>query len=45
MLQKSLFAAAQLITLPIRDGQLRVLLGDAVPKVFDKLKTLGSSEF
>jgi hypothetical protein len=45
MLQKPLLATAQLITLPIRQRQLGIFRGDAVPEVFDELKALGSSEF
>ena len=35
MLRKSLFAAAEFIAFPFRDGHLSGFLGDAVPKVFD----------
>ena len=42
--EESLFAASQLVTLPVWNRQLRVLLRDAVPEVFDELKALGSCE-
>ncbi len=45
MLQIPLLAAAKLVELRVRDRRLRVLLGDAVPEVFDKLKTFSASEF
>ena len=45
MLQKTLFAAAQFVALPVGDRGLLVFLCNAVPKVFDELETLGSSEF
>lgn len=44
MREESLFASPQLIELPVRDGQVRVLLRDGVSKVFDELKALSSSE-
>jgi hypothetical protein len=45
ILQMSLPAAAKFVALRVWDGRRRVLLGDTVPEVFDKLKTFGSSEF
>src|SRR5712675_3539097 len=44
MRQKAFLAATQLVTLPLLDGQLRILLRDAVPKILDQLKTFGSGE-
>lgn len=41
----SLPAAAKFVVRRVWDGRRRVLLGDTVPEVFDKLKTFGSSEF
>ena len=42
MREESLLAPPQFIALPIRDGQLRILLRDAVPEVFDQLQALCS---
>jgi hypothetical protein len=45
MLQKPLFAAANFIALPVWKRQWRILLGNAVPQVFDELETFSQSEF
>lgn len=41
VLQKTQLAPPQFVPLPIGDRQLRLLFGDAVPQVFDKLKAFG----
>jgi len=43
--EKTLLATAQLVTLPIGNRQLGLLLGNAIPKIFHKLKTFSASKF
>lgn len=45
MLKESLLATAQLVALSVGNGQLRVLLSDAVPEVFDKLDAFSAAQF
>jgi hypothetical protein len=45
MPQKSLLAAAKLVTLFVRNRQLLVFQGDTVPEVFDKLETFSPAKF
>ena len=43
MLKETLFAAAQFVLLPLRDGQFRIASGDAVPEILNELNTLGNA--
>jgi hypothetical protein len=45
MLQEAFLAAAQFVSLPFLEWQLGVLCGDAIPKIFNKLQALSSSQF
>ena len=40
--EEAFLTLSQLVALPLRDGQLRLFLRDAVPEVFDELESLGS---
>jgi hypothetical protein len=43
--EEALLAPAQLIALPLGNRQFTVFLGDAVPKIFHKLKPFSATEF
>ena len=43
MLKETLFAAAQFVLLPLRDGQFCIASGDAVPEILNELNTLGNA--
>ena len=45
MVQEPLLAAAQLVSLRIRDWNVTFLLRDAVPKIFDQLETFSPAQF
>jgi len=44
MLEKTLLAAAQLLSFPVGNLHIVPLLGDAVPQVLDKLEPLGPTQ-